>query len=136
MFVAESSEVSVNQEFSGTEAVEVNWIEIEEVIQQNKSNDIYLAPPQWYMLRQIQKFENPSEFIKSIRKLKRSGDVGSSSQYMFIQPKLVYAVDGEIWHSILPKNSFFTRFDTSVHNLQESKGPFHRITMKFKNGKF
>ena len=79
------------------------------------------------MLRQIQKFENPSEFIKSIRKLQRS---------MFIQPKLVYAIDGEIWHSILPKDSFFTRFYASVHNLQESKGPFHSITMKFKNEKF
>ena len=43
MFVAESSEVSVNQEISGTEAVEVNWIKIEEVMQRNKSNDIYLA---------------------------------------------------------------------------------------------
>lgn len=124
MFVCETDEVSVNENFTNDEAVEVNWFDIKEILQLNESKEVFLAPPQWYMLKQMEKHENCSTLIHKLQ------------SPLFIQPRLVSSSDYRIWHSILPNDRFYSRTDASIHNLSTDTGPFQRITMKRENDKF
>ena len=88
---------------------------IDEVLQRCKSDNIYLAPPQLYMLKQIQKYGSNAKFVRSVANI---------DWPKFIQPKLVSSNDGIIWHSILPKDWFYNKEQTAVDNILNSKGPF------------
>lgn len=47
MFVSKTDHVSVNNNFYCDETVEVNWFEVKDIL--------YLASPQWYMMKQWKK---------------------------------------------------------------------------------
>lgn len=127
MFVAEADKISMNPKFYSYETVEVNWMFVDEVLERCKRKDLYLAPPQWYMLKEIQKFTDHTKYIQTVKNIEWP---------RFIQPRLVSSKDEAIWHSILPKDLFYNDEGASVDDILKSRGPFQRITMKLSSGKF
>lgn len=127
MFVTETEEISNNPNFFSNETVEVSWMYADEVLQRYKTKNLFLAPPQWYMLKEIQKYGDHSKFLRSVKNIKWPS---------FIQPKLVSSQDEIVWHSILPKDRYYSDENASVDNISSSKGPFQRISMKLDSGKF
>lgn len=122
-----SQKISNNPNFFSNETVEVSWMYVDEIVQRFKTKDLYLAPPQWYMLKEIQKYDDHSKFLQSVKNMEWPP---------FIQPKLVSSKDEIIWHSILPKDRYYNDEDASVDNISNSRGPFQRISMKLYSGKF
>lgn len=127
MFVTDADKISKNPKFYSDETVEVNWMFVDDILERCKRKELYLAPPQWYMLKEIRKFTDHTEYIKSVNNIKWP---------RFIQPKLVNSKDENIWHSILPKDRYYNDGGASVDDILKSKGPFQRITMKLSSGKF
>lgn len=108
MFVTEARKLSKDPKFYSNEAVEVNWMGIEEILERCKEKD-------------------HSKYLQSVKNM---------DWPRFIQPKLVSSKDKALWHSILPKDIYYNDEKASANDISKCKGPFQRITMKLNSGKF
>ena len=127
LFVSILTDSSVNKNHISDEAVEIIWINIKDALKRAECDDMILAPPQWFILKEIDQYRSDAEFVNAVL---------AGKYPTIIQPKLVGSENSDLWHSILYKDRFFNDPNASIHNMNQDKGPFHRIIMKRANGYF
>lgn len=92
------NESSVNANHESEEIVGKIWINIEHALNRSECDDIHLAPPQWFMLKEMEKYQNDAEYENAVR-------IGKYPK--FIQSRLVSSENSNVWHSILYNNNSF-----------------------------
>ena len=127
MFVAILDECSIDSNFKGDESEEIIWIHIKDALDRVNSDNMYLAPPQWFMLKEMEKYESDAEFVDAVQ---------SGKYPKFFQPTLVGSENSNIWHSILYNDRFHNNSKASIYNVSQDEGPFHRIIMERFEGHF
>ena len=127
MFVAILGECSVDLNLKSNEVTEIIWVNIEDALDRVKFDNMYLAPPQWFMLKEMEKYDSDAEFVNAVL---------SGKYPKFIQPLLVGSRNSNVWHSILYNDKFFNDKSASIHDIRRDDGPFHRITMERFEGHF
>ena len=116
IFVTEVNDFSKRKNYSSPEAVETEWYDIDFVLKKCKNREIHLAPPQWFMLKEMEKIQDFSTFFKNL----------SETEFpIIIQPKLICDENESEWHSVLPGDHFYE--DSENLSTENVKSPAHRL---------
>lgn len=114
MFVSIADEIDSEAGFSSEEAVEVGWFDVAEVLERSKANEMFLAPPQWFMLKELKKLDYSSlEFARNVQKYCRPS---------FIQPQRMVVFGIRFCLKIDFTTTHALRLKTCVNHLDRFNG--------------